>query len=102
MNVAWGVQEVIQAAAQNKEQIASLVRRGWEYLLGKRTRLAFTGMQGVGKTVLLEYLSGAAFKPGYQPPLQSQRMESKTFRAGGARVAVGVIPGDASNPRYVA
>ena len=93
MDVLWGVPEVIQAAAQHKEEVASLIRRGWEYLFGKRVSIAFTGMQGVGKTVLLHHLTGEAFEPGYQRPLQSERKESGTIRPGKARINVTIIPG---------
>jgi hypothetical protein len=58
MDVAWGLGQVLQAAVQHKEEIAPWFRRGWEYLFGKPFSIAFTGMQGVGKTVLLDHLTG--------------------------------------------
>ena len=92
---------MIQAAAQHPE-VASWALRGWEYLFGKRVSIAFTGMEGVGKTVLLHHLTGEAFEPGYQRPLQSESGESGTIRPGKARINVTTIPGQKSYPRVVA
>ena len=102
MDVSWGVREAIKAAARHPEQTASLIRRGWEYLFGKQVSIAFTGMQGVGKTVLLDHSTGAAFQPGYQRPMQSEREESGTIRPSKARIKITTIPGQKWEPRYVA
>ena len=48
------------------------VKKAWNSvlnaLLGRESTIAFTGMSGIGKTVLFDYLTGEAFRPGYQPP----------------------------------
>jgi nucleoside-triphosphatase THEP1 len=55
--------------------------------------IAITGMQGVGKSALYDYLSGKAYQPGYQPPLQSQKLERERVKQGGKRLLFSVIPG---------
>jgi hypothetical protein len=102
MDVMWGLKQVLEAAEQHKEQLAPWLRRGWEYLFGKPFSIAFTGMQGVGKTALLDQLTGAASRPGYQQPLQSQAKESGTVRTAKSRILISVVPGQSSYPRYVA
>jgi hypothetical protein len=92
----------VKAAAQHKDEIAPWFQRGWEYLFGKSFSIAFTGMQGVGKTVLLDHLTREAYKPGYQQPLRSQAKESGTVRTATSRILVSVVPGQNSRPRSLA
>lgn len=74
----------------------------WSKIFGKK-RIVFTGLSGVGKTVLLDFLSGKGFEQGYQPPKPSQSVEtgklSKTLKKEKPRMAISVIPGQDDSPR---
>ena len=59
----------------------------------KKFRLAITGMEGVGKTVLFDSLTGKAFEPGYQKPSRSQRMETGKVPSASSKLLVSVVPG---------
>ncbi len=87
---------------KHRTDIKELLAGGLSLVFGKKTEIAFTGMQGVGKSVLLDQLTGKASRPAYQPPLQSQRLESGSVKSGGRRMRVGVIPGQLAEPRHVA
>lgn len=78
---------------KHREEIGDAFAHAWSYVFGKKTSLAFTGMQGVGKSVLLDHLTGRAFEEGYKPPMQSQRVETGKIRTGGRRLLVSVVPG---------
>lgn len=77
----------------NRNQIMS----GWETfltkILGPKSSVAFVGPGGIGKTVLLDHLTGAAFKSNYKIPGQSRRQESGKTKADGNRIAIVVAPG---------
>ena len=58
-------------------------------------------MSGVGKTVLFDYLTYSAYKAGYSPPLTSQeREEGKIVATRKNRIAITVVPGQSSTPRF--
>ncbi|WP_164929510.1 hypothetical protein [Gloeobacter violaceus] len=57
-------------------------------LFGRKT-IVFLGMKGVGKTVLLDYVTGKAYDRGYSPPMTSTKIEEG--REG--RLVLRVIPG---------
>ena len=65
------------------KELANLLRAGLSYILPKRANIAITGMQGAGKSVLYDYLSGRSYKTGYQPPLQSQHLEKGKMKHAG-------------------
>jgi len=47
------------------------IRNAWQRFVNKfnkKTRIVVLGMPGVGKTVLLDYISDRAYYQGYQPP----------------------------------
>jgi len=92
---------IVPAGAQaweHREQIASLWDITIAFLLGRKSRIAFTGVSGTGKTVLFDCLTGAALKPDYGPPRQSSR-EEETGRldAKKKRIALTVIPGQTAS-----
>ena len=70
-----------------------MARAGIAFLLPKATRVAITKMQGAGKSVLHDYITGVAFKKGYQPPEQSQDIETKKTTLSGKPIVFSVIPG---------
>ena len=84
----------------------------WQFisnkLLGEKREIAFFGAAGAGKTVLLDYLSGIAYKQDYQPPGTSQRAEKtkekipkdSSHNIPKRRLSCIVIPGDESTPRF--
>jgi hypothetical protein len=89
-------------AYKHRDDLKSMLEGGMSWLFGKKTTLAFTGMEGAGKTVLLDHLSGAAFRPGYQLPLRSQKAESGQLGTRGQRMTATVVPGQIAAPRHLA
>lgn len=86
-----------------KEVVKSGVNWFYDLFRDRRIAVAFTGMEGVGKTVLYDYLTGKGFLPNYTPPMQSQVREKGDLTAGKARLVVHVVPGQqVSEPRYTA
>ena len=70
---------------------------GWEKfiakILGSKHRIAFVGPGGIGKTVLLDYITGEANKLGYKLPAKSRKSEKGKAKALGSRLALIVAPG---------
>jgi hypothetical protein len=87
---------------KHRQQLRDLLSGGLSFLLGKRTWLAFTGMVGAGKTVLLDHLTGKALKPGYSLPPQSRKMEKGKPEKSERRILVEVVPGQGSPNRSAA
>ncbi len=68
---------------------------------GAKSELVVTGMPGVGKTVLLDHLTGKAYKPGYAPPpKRSFDVEPNELLRSRKRVALSVIPGQDAPQRH--
>jgi hypothetical protein len=88
-------------AYKDKESLGKMLSGGLEWALGKKTTIAFTGMEGVGKTVLFDHLTRKSEKPGYKLPHRSQKLE-KGKVDGEKRLVLHVIPGQDSNPRHCA
>lgn len=102
--ISWGVPQIIKTAYESRSEIIKAWKSVEEYLSREKGRsIAFTGISGIGKTVLFDYLTGAAYKPGYKPPHPSGSAETglKTFD-GGKRLRITVVPGDESQPRLEA
>lgn len=78
---------------KNRHEVMS----GWEKfvarLLGPKSSIAFVGPGGIGKTVLLDHITGAANKVDYKHPGQSRRQEKGKAKADGNRMAIVVAPG---------
>ena len=89
-------------AYRHRTDLKELLAGGLARLLGKRISLAFTGMQGVGKSVLLDQLTGKAARTGYRLPPQSQGVETGQIASPKRRIRISVVPGQIAEPRYVA
>jgi hypothetical protein len=83
------------------KEIGKLLAGLRKKIFGKKTRIAVTGMEGVGKTVLLHALTGEDRKPGYQKPTRSQAKETRTIKAAGRKLLLVAVPGQPANPRAV-
>ncbi|HEV2860698.1 MAG TPA: GTPase [Pyrinomonadaceae bacterium] len=86
-------------AYKNREEIKSLWSRITTFFLGKKSSIAITGMAGVGKTVLFDYLSSEAYERGYKPPGRSEDEETGKVTAAGQRIGFRTIPGQSAMPR---
>lgn len=83
-------------AYANRNEIQSAWERIAARLWGKKSSIAFTGMAGVGKTVLFDHLSGKAYQKGYRPPGTSQIKEEGRVPMAHKRTLVCVVPGQNS------
>jgi hypothetical protein len=103
MNVEW-LLPAAKEAYKRREEIQAIWQRILAILLGKKTKIAFTGMSGAGKTVLFDYLRGEGYKRGYTPPGRpSASVESKKIPASERkRFAISVVPGQDAPARHVA
>jgi hypothetical protein len=97
--VQWVV-PAAKEALEHREEIRKGMQWLKDYLLRKQSSVVFTGMPGVGKTVLFDYLMGKGYEPGYEPPGKSRSLESGAKADRGRKIALSVIPGDISRPRY--
>jgi hypothetical protein len=89
-------------AYRHRADLKEMLTGGLAKLLGKAISLAFTGMQGAGKTVLLDHLTGKALGKEYKNPRQSQMLERGLVKSPGRRIRVSVVPGQDAEPRHVA
>ena len=92
----------ILTAYRHRTDLKDLLAGGLAMLLGKGVSLAFTGMQGAGKTVLLDHLTGKASKEDYRTPPGSQAIERGVVKSPSKRIRVSVVPGQNSQPRRLA
>lgn len=77
-----------------REPIGAIWRRITERLLGRRQTVAITGMAGVGKSVLLDYLSEEARATDYDAPTApSAKVEEGKVSIDTLRATVKVVPG---------
>lgn len=89
-------------AYQNRAEIKSAWKRIYAGIFGQKKNIAFTGMAGVGKTVLFHHLSGEAYKRNYSPPGTSQSKEQDKITAPKRRIHLTVVPGQEAPPRFQA
>lgn len=83
-----------------REPIGAMWRRIAERLFGRRQTIAFTGMAGVGKSVLLDYLSEEARTADYEAPAgPSAKVEEGRFSVDALRASVRVLPGQSGPQR---
>jgi hypothetical protein len=86
-------------AVKNHKELGGIVTAVWNRLTKTPTELAITGTEGVGKSVLLDNLTGKAFEQGYTKPRKSQREEQGAVQSK-QRIRASVVPGQLSSPRY--
>lgn len=98
----WAVPVLIGKAIEHRSKIEEIWNNVSNWLLGEKRSIAFTGMPGIGKTVLFEHVSGAAYRPGYRYPEPSVAAESGKIPSAKKRLRVTVVPGDQSTPRLEA
>ncbi len=82
---------IAKEAYENRKDILSAWQRisAW---LAKKKSIAFTGMAGVGKTVLFDHLTGTAYKRGYTLPLRSESLEKGELSAAKKRIRFSADP----------
>jgi hypothetical protein len=84
----------------------SELRKSWaniaSFIARSKAAIACTGLPGSGKSVLCDHLSGKAFTLNYRPPNRSTKVERGKMRAGGDKLIISVIPGQASPQRHQA
>jgi hypothetical protein len=100
-NGSWLLPAAKEAYSHRKE-IAGTWQKITDWVFGQKRNVAFTGCAGVGKTVLLDHLSGIAFRLGYKPPEESQSEETARVSEVGKRIRLVTVPGQDSGPRYEA
>jgi GTPase SAR1 family protein len=93
---------VAKEAWKHRQEIHGVWQRIMTRLRRTRGKLAFTGMAGVGKTVLLDHLAGTAFRQGYRPPGKSEAPETGKLVVPARQIALTVVPGQDSSPRHEA
>jgi hypothetical protein len=93
---------VAREAYKNRKEIAGAWERFTNWLFGEKRIIAFTGCAGIGKTVLLDHLTGDAYKRGYHPPDESQESERGKISEQRKRIHLVTVPGQNSGPRYEA
>lgn len=93
---------IIPAATEvwdHREEVISVWKQILTALDSRKAELAITGMEGVGKSVLADFLSGRAYAMGYEPPDFSFVEETNRMATEKAKVALRVVPGHASPQR---
>lgn len=98
---------LVKEAYRNRNLIEGIFKRFVFRLFASKKRIIVTGMEGVGKSVLLDFLSGEAYRPNYRPRGRSKDVElGKTLAAHRDRTRVerqnmvfSVIPGQQSKAR---
>jgi GTPase SAR1 family protein len=98
MEYSW----ILPAAEQlyaHREDIQSNFQKASNWLLGEKKTIVITGLAGVGKTVLSDYLTDVAYKRGYASPSESTQLETRKTSIEKQRLEFKVIPGQSSPQR---
>jgi len=99
--------EVAKSLQDNKGLIGQAWRSLLEKLIGRKSTIIFTGLPGVGKTTLLDKISGKMELTDYKLPGRSAKVERNTKKISAdslrdepkKRLAYVVIPGQESSVR---
>lgn len=94
-NVSWAL-PVAREAYENREEISNILDKFKLSLFGEQFSIAVTGLPGVGKTVLCDYLTGMAYKKGYTSPGRSEDVERKDMKKKKMGIRLSIIPGQES------
>ena len=90
--------EDIKRGIEIGKRVVSLWERIATAVGGNKSQVMLTGMQGVGKTVLFDYMTGKAYRSGYKPPSTSRVAETGKL----GKTGLLVVPGQSSAPRFAA
>jgi GTPase SAR1 family protein len=101
MEYSW-ILPVAEQLYANREDIQSNFQKVSNWVLGKKSTIVITGLPGVGKTVLSDYLTDVAYKKGYTSPLKSEDLETRRTSIQKQRLDFKVIPGQNSSQRHKA
>jgi len=80
-------------AYDHREIAFSTWDKAVERVFGPKSKIAIVGPGGVGKTVLLDHLTGVAKRPGYCPPGRSNKTEYGKAKSKENRLGLVVAPG---------
>lgn len=84
---------------KHREQMTTLWSRMAKWRDPQRA-IAVTGMAGVGKTVLVDFLRLEGFRPGYRPPETSIAPERHGLVGTNQRLVLTVVPGQETPVRH--
>jgi GTPase SAR1 family protein len=99
-HASW-VLPAIEAAIKHPDELLSVWEKINAYLLGKKSLIGITGMPGIGKSVLLEHLTGEAFALGHPLPVQpSPNSEEGKVLSHKKRIRLVTIPGQENRERF--
>jgi hypothetical protein len=98
MEYSW-ILPVAEKLYQNREEIQNNFQKITNRLRGEKSKIVITGLPGVGKTVLSDYLTDVAYKRGYTSPLKSEDLETRSTSIQKQRLDFKVIPGQDSPQR---
>jgi Cdc6-like AAA superfamily ATPase len=96
MEYSW-ILPVAEQLYANREDIQNNFQKVSNWLLGEKSTIVITGLPGVGKTVLSDYLTDVAYKRGYTSPLKSEDLEIRKTSIQKQRLDFKVIPGQDSH-----
>lgn len=98
MDYSW-ILPAAEGLYANRDDIQNNFQKVSNWLVGKKSTIVITGLPGVGKTVLSDYLTDVAYKRGYTPPLKSEDLETRKTSIEKQRFEFKVIPGQDSPQR---
>jgi GTPase SAR1 family protein len=98
MSISWTV-GALKTAYDNRDHILGIWDKLVVKVLGPQYRIAIVGPGGIGKSVLLDHITGKAFAKNYRLPPRSVKPEPGRAKAGGNRMAMTVVPGQDSGPQ---
>jgi GTPase SAR1 family protein len=99
MEYSW-ILPVAEQLYANREDIQTNFQKASNWLLGEKRTIVITGLPGVGKTVLSDYLTDIAYKKGYTSPVKSEDLETRKTSIEKQRLDFKVIPGQDSPQRH--
>jgi len=86
-------------ALKHRNEAARLWQGLAARVLGPKSSIVVTGAAGVGKTVLVDHLTGDGLSADYQPPGRSIGAEKERVKHNKQRLVLTVVPGQHSLPR---
>lgn len=100
LDLSWIV-PIAKNAYEHREEIQSNWEKFNNWLSSRDISIAVTGLPGVGKTVLCDYLTGKAYKQFYNSPGKSEDVERTALSAKNLKIKLLTIPGqDSANKLF--